>query len=74
MPPHAEPRARPAVGLPTPCAAAFVALAVLAVGRLLLPAGTVAEVSYLVVVLGAAVLAWCAVARGWRAGTWTAAG
>ncbi|SSC24482.1 GGDEF-domain containing protein, partial [Klenkia terrae] len=74
VPPHAEPRARPAVGLPTPCAAAFVALAVLAVGRLLVPAGTVAEVSYLVVVLGAAVLAWCAVARGWRAGTWTAAG
>ncbi|KQS68515.1 bifunctional diguanylate cyclase/phosphodiesterase [Modestobacter sp. Leaf380] len=54
--------------------AVFVLLAVLAVGRVLLPGGQLAPLGYLTVVVGAAVLAWTAVLRGWRAGVWTAAG
>ncbi|GHE08069.1 hypothetical protein GCM10011381_07220 [Klenkia taihuensis] len=49
-------------------------LGALALGRSLLPAGTAAEVSYLVVVTGASVSAWWAVAHSGRAGFWTAAG
>jgi len=47
---------------------------VAAVGRLLVPAGTANDLLYLLVVTGAAVLAWCAVLGGSRAGAWTAAG
>jgi diguanylate cyclase (GGDEF)-like protein len=45
-----------------------------ALGRLLVPSGTPNELLYLLVVTGAATLAWCAVLGGSRAGAWTATG
>ncbi|WP_133379035.1 putative bifunctional diguanylate cyclase/phosphodiesterase [Klenkia marina] len=49
-------------------------LAVVALCRLLLPSGPVADLAYLLVVTGAAAVSWCAIARGGRAGGWTSAG
>ena len=46
----------------------------MALCRLLLPAGPVTDLAYLLVVTGASALAWWAVAHGRRAGRWTAAG
>ncbi|SDF93992.1 putative bifunctional diguanylate cyclase/phosphodiesterase [Klenkia brasiliensis] len=60
--------------VPRPTRWAFGLLLVAAVVRLLVPAGTTSELLYLLVVTGAAVLAWGAVLGGSRAGAWTAAG
>ncbi|SCX59530.1 diguanylate cyclase (GGDEF) domain-containing protein [Klenkia marina] len=51
----------------------LVALAVVAVGRLLLPEGVLSNVLYGVVALTACAVAWWAVAHGWRPGAWIAA-
>ncbi|MEI4272606.1 EAL domain-containing protein [Klenkia sp. LSe6-5] len=57
---------------PTVARRVLVGLAVVALGRLLLPESLLSDVAYGVVALAASAAAWWAVAAGWRAGTWVA--